>query len=193
MRKSKKVLGILISVCMLISLVPTMVSAAAGDTFTAGDFTYKVNTDTTTVTLTAIAATKLTGAVTVPATVSDGTSTYTVTHLGDAFKNQGTKTNEMTSLVLPDTMTKFTGTATFYGCKFTSIDLPKNLTGDGNTAVANCLTKTFYYCTNLKSVTLPAGITKCWGTFANGSGVRTVVVTGPSQVDFYQASGTADA
>ena len=65
----KKVISLLISVCMLISIVPTFVSAAeAGTTFTAGDFTYKVNTDTTTVTLTSIAATKLTGAVTVPAT-----------------------------------------------------------------------------------------------------------------------------
>ena len=189
-RKAKRVWSLLLAVCMLLITVPLVSSAAdAGDTFTAGDFTYKVNTDTSTVTLTAIAAAALTGEVTVPGTVSDGENDYTVTQLGDAFKNQGTKTNGMTGLVLPDSITKFTGTATFYGCKFTSIHLPANLTGDATTGQ---LTNTFMYCNSLTSVVLPAGITKCYGSFRN-SGVRTVSISGMSQVDFYGGSGTTDA
>ena len=145
MKKINKLLGLFVVACMLISLVPTMTFAAtAGTIFTAGDFNYTVNTDTSTVTLTSIAVTKLVGAVTVPQTVSDGTNSYTVTQLGAAFKNQGAKTNEMTSLVLPDTITKFTDTASFYGCKFSSIHLPKGLINfkDG---YGNCLYNTFMY------------------------------------------------
>ena len=168
--------------------------AEAGTTFTDGDFTYKVNTDTETVTLTAIAAAELTGEVIVSETATDDNGyTYTVTQLGDAFKNQGTKTAEITSIELPDTITKFAGTATFYGCSgLEFIDLPENLTGDGNSAVANSLTNTFYYCSSLEEVELPAGIVKCYGTFRN-SAVKTVVITGTAQVDFFGGSGTTDA
>ena len=190
-KKISKTFSILITVCMLVSLVPAVSYAAeAGTTFTAGNFTYKVNTDTSTVTLTAIAASALSGDVTVPQTVSDGTSTYTVTALGDAFKNQGAKTNDMTSLVLPDTITTLTGTASFYGCKFTSIHLPSALTGQSNNA--GYLWNTFMYCSKLASVELPVGITKCYGTFRN-SAVKTVTITGTASVDFFAGSTTNEA
>lgn len=193
--KFKKTLSMLVVMAMLATLfvMPTTASAAAaGDTFTAGDFTYTVNTDTSTVTLTAIAVSALSGDVTVPATVSDGTATYTVTQVGNAFKNQGSKTNGMTSLTLPDSITHFTGTATFYGCKFTTVHLPANLVKDGSTGYGNCLYNTFQWCSNLTSVTIPASITACYGTFRS-SGVRTVTITGTSAVNFYADSGTEGA
>ena len=161
--------------------------------FTSGNFKYKINDGSNTVTLISIAAEKLSGDITVPQTVSDGAKTYTVTAVGDAFKNQGTKTAEMTSLVLPDTITSFTGTATFYGCKFTSIHLPLNLVSDGSSKdYPNCLYNTFQWCSNLKSVELPAKITKCFGTFKN-SAVKEVTITGKSAVDFYCSSTTVGA
>ncbi len=195
MRKNlgKKIFGLLVTLSMIAALVPASVSAyaEAGTTFTDGDFTYTVLSETSTVKLTAIAAESLEGAVQVPETVTDGEAQYTVTQLGDAFKNKEAKTKGMTSLVLPDTITKFAGTATFYACKgLKSIHLPANLTGD---ATAKQLTKTFYFCPNIKYVEIPAGITKLWGTFASNAGVRKVVLLGTSQVDFYQASGTAEA
>ena len=190
-KKTAKLFSILLTVCMIATIFPAVsYAAAAGTTFTAGDFTYKVNTDTSTVTLTSIAVSALSGAVTVPETVSDGTSTYTVTQLDGAFKNQGAKTNNMTSLVLPDTITTFTTTATFYACKFTSIHLPSALTKEASNA--GYLWNTFNWCNNLTSVTLPAGITKCYGAFRN-SAVRTVTITGTSSVDFFAGSSTEGA
>ena len=167
--------------------------------FTSGDFNYTTNGDlsNTGVTLTSIAADALSGEVTVPEKVTYEQKEYTVTRLGDAFKNQGTKTNSMTSLTLPDTITAFTGTGTFYDCKFTSIHLPANLTGDASGA--GYLTSTFHFCSNLTTVTLPAGITKCYGTFGSGanglatSGVKTVHITSKSAVNFYGSSGTVAA
>lgn len=159
--------------------------------FTDGDFTYTAIEGSNEATLTAIAAAKLSGAVTVPSQVTDGTKTYTVTKLGDAFKNVEAKTLEMTSLVLPDTITTFTGSATFYACKgLTSIHLPANLTGDSNGA--GFLTNTFNYCTKLTTVEIPAGITKFYGTFRN-SGVKTVTVNTVAQADFYAGSSTDGA
>ena len=192
LKRTKRFLGIFITLCMLLSLVPMVVSAAGvGETFTYGDFNYKVNADGATVTITSIAASALTGEVTVPEKVSDGSKEYTVTQLADAFKNQGAKTAEMTKLTLPDTITTFTGTATFYGCKFTSIHLPASLTGR--------LTKTFYFCSKLSTVTLPAGVTECYGTFGGGndqsavSGVMTVYITGKNAVSFFADSATIEA
>ena len=161
-----------------------------GNTFTYGDFTYKINDDTSTVTLTSI-ATSLSGIVVVPSVVYDGILAYTVTKLGDAFKNQGAKTSGITSITLPDTITKFTGTAQFYGCSgLTSIHLPSALTGD-NTGTGY-LTSTFMYCSSLASVEIPSGITKFYGTFRN-SAVRTVTLTSTSQADFYAGLGTTAA
>ena len=192
LKRTRSVLGLLIVLCMLLSLVPIAISAVGiGETFTYGNFNYKVNADGATVTLTSIAASALTGDVSVPEKVSDGSNEYTVTQLADAFKNQGDKTKEMTKLTLPDTITTFTGTATFYGCKFTSIHLPASLAGR--------LTKTFYFCNNLSSVTLPAGVTECYGTFGGGndqtasSGVKTVYITGKNSVSFFADSGTIEA
>ena len=189
---SKKAFVLLLVLCMLTSLLPAIsYAAAAGTTFVAGDFIYKVNSDTTTVELTAIRnGVNLTGAVTVPKTVTYGAETLTVTKLGNAFKNQGDKTKDMTSLVLPDTITIFTGTATFYGCKFTSVHLPTALTGQSDNA--GYLWNTFQWCSNLTSVILPAGITKCYGTFRN-SVVRNVTIAGTSQVDFFGDSDTVEA
>ncbi len=193
----RKLLGLFTVLCMLTALVvPVSVSAAsAGDTFTAGDFTYTVLTDTSTVKLTSIAAASLSGAVTIPSTVSDGSASYTVTQLGDAFKCTTAaleaKTVGMTSLTLPDTITKFTGTAQFYACKgLTSIHLPSALTGDGTGT--GYLTTSFRYCNNLASVEIPSGITKLYGTFRN-SAVRTVTLKSTSQADFFGSSGTVDA
>ncbi len=165
---------------------------ASGATFTDGDFTYTVNTDTSTVTLTAIAAEALSGIITVPDEVYDGVFAYTVTKLGDAFKNQGAKTTNMTSLILPDTITKFTGTATFYGCNgMRGIHLPKGLTGDGSGD--GKLTKTFHYCSHLFNVEIPEGITKLYGTFRETCMVDSLSLKCKTEADFYGGSDTAEA
>ena len=187
--KLRKIVSLFVAVLMLISSIPFGATAAAGDVFTAGDFKYTVNSDGTTVTLTAIAAEKLIGEITVPATVSDGTNTYTVTQLGGAFKNVETKTREMTSLVLPDTITKITVTAAFYACKgLTSIKLPKNLTAAPNEAQ---MTTSFMYCNSLTSVEIPAGITKLYGTFRD-SAVKTVYLQTTEQANFYADKPATD-
>ena len=186
--KTKKLLGLFTVLCMLVALVPVSVSAyaATGTTFNDGTFEYKVLADTSTVVVTKnLIAASLSGAVVVPGTVDYLDDTYTVTQLGGVFdtRNSGNRVTGITSITLPDTITKFTGTATFYGCSgLTSIHLPSALTGDN---VNGQLTNTFYFCPNLEYVEIPAGITKLSGTFQN-SGVRTVKLLGTSATNFYQ-------
>ncbi len=167
--------------------------STAGMEFTYGDFDYIVNQDTETVTLSSIHAEQLSGSITVPSVVYNGIFGYTVTELGDAFKNKGSKTSGITSITLPDTITKFTGTATFYGCSsMRSIHLPKSLTGD---ATGNgFLTKTFHYCSSLFNVEIPEGISKFYGTFnSDSTAVNSVSLKCKTQADFYAGSGTTDA
>ena len=196
--RTKRLLGILVAVCMLISMLPVVSSAAsAGDTFTAGDFTYTVNTDTSTVTLTAIAAESLSGEVVIPSTVSDGTNTYTVTILGAAFKGAGgsgtlpeilAKTNAMTKLVMADTITTITPTSPFYGCRFTEIHLSSNLdTSD------HCLTNYFYQCNWLYTVNIPSRITGLKQTFKNGASPTNLIFEGTATRNFYMNDSSNNA
>ena len=208
MRKNlgKKIFGLLVTLSMLAALVPVSVSAYAetGTVFNDGTFEYKVLSDTSTVVITKnLIAEKLEGEVIVPGTVEYENATYTVTQLGGVFdtRNSGDKVTGITSLILPDSITKFTGTATFYACKgLKSIHLPANLTGD---TTLGQLTNTFYYCSKLTYVEIPAGITNLQGAFGDrdsstgvGKGIisiKTVVLLGTSQVNFYQDSPAASA
>ena len=187
MRKTKKVLGLLISVCMLISLVPTFVSAAGvGETFTSGLFNYTVNSDGNTVTLTSIAASALSGEVVIPSTVSDGTKNYTVTILGEAFKNKGSQTSGMTKLVMADTITEITATAPFYACKFTELHLSSGLTKH---VQPGQLVGTFRQCNQLYTVNIPAGITKLNATFLEAGSIKNVILEGTAVRDLCMTAG----
>lgn len=89
----------------------------------------------------------LTGDIVIPETVRHGNTDYTVTTVqSNAFKD-----NEITSILLPNTVSVM-GDACLGSCpKLVSAVLPAGLTSLGNSC--------FYDCRNLASVTLPEGIT----------------------------------
>ena len=117
-------------------------------TFTAGNLTYKV-TDAAakTVELTGY-ETEPTGALTIPATVTNGGTTYSVTAIGRlAFR----ECKALTSVTIPDGVTSI-GSYAFSSCEaLTAVTIP-----DGVTEIQ---TYTFAYCYSLKSVTIGKGVT----------------------------------
>ena len=140
-------------------------------TFTAGNLKYEV-TDAAakTVELTGY-ETEPTGALTIPATVTNGGTTYSVTAIGyEAFR----ECKALTSVTIPDGVTSI-GTFAFCNCiALTAMNIPESVTSIRGYAFRGCeaLTAvtipdgvteiqdfTFAYCYSLKSVTIGKGVT----------------------------------
>ena len=159
-------------------------------TFTSGDYTFKMNEDEASVTLTA--AGNISGVVTVPSTVVYEGKEYTVTAIGNqAFSGKAGVTalslpntvttigyqafmnmTGLTSFVMPDSVTTL-GYGTFYACSnLETVKLSKNLTGTMQT--------TFAYCSKLKNCVIPEGVTTLNRTFIYCNIINTVVI--PSSV-----------
>ena len=110
------------------------------------------------------------GNITIPATITVGENTYTVTSIGDyAFASC-----YITSVEIPDSVTSI-GNGAFLMCSgLTSIDIPDSVTSIGGNAFESCTSLTsvtipgsvtsignyaFSYCTDLTSVDIPDGVT----------------------------------
>ena len=125
------------------------ISGWAQTTFTQGDFTYTVtDEDAKTVSIAEAEAATLTGAITIPSSVTYETVTYTVTSIAD----YGFGSNEdITEVTIPNTVTSI-GEGAFYGCDgLTTITLPSTLTTIGNSA--------FFQCSSLASFSVPGSVT----------------------------------
>ena len=89
------------------------------------------------------------GSVTIPTTVTSGSTTYSVTSIGNyAFSG----CTGLTSITIPSSVTSI-GRSAFYDCRsLTSITIPSSVTSIGNFA--------FDGCTGLTSIKVEAGNTK---------------------------------
>ena len=107
-----------------------------------------------------------TGNITIPASVSYGGTTYTVTSIGDeAFK----ECTGLTSISIPSSVTNIGGWA-FEGCTgLASINLPVSVTTIGDDA--------FWCCTGLTSINIPSSVTAIGhGAFSGCTGLTSVSI-----------------
>lgn len=187
-KRTKGILGLIITICMLVSLAPTSVFAAAGDHFDSGNFNYRINSTNTGAVLQGIASgVTLSGEVIVPDTVNHDGKDYPVYALDAAFRSKGTQTANITRIVLPDNMTTFTNAAHFQGCtNLTSIHLPEQLSATNGGELAGA----FAECYKINTIALPAGVTvlgtASTAAFAN-SGIKSVIITGKTAVNMTNA------
>ena len=138
--KKQNFIALLLCISMVIGLSIPMWAAEAVE------FTYKVNTDKKSVTITGTkqGAEKISGDIKIPKTIDK----YTVTEIGDsAFESY----EKITSVSLPTTIVKI-GDRAFNTCtKLNSITIPKDVTEIGEDV--------FFDCKALKSITIPAALT----------------------------------
>ena len=88
------------------------------------------------------------GNITIPATITDGKNTYTVTSIGD---NAFSWCFDLTSVTIPDSVTSI-GNSAFSACSdLTSVVIPDSVTSIGNSA--------FSWCSDLTSVVIPDSVT----------------------------------
>ena len=154
--------------------------------FADGDFKYRTNSAGTKAIVTGLNDDVVINNLVLPESVTYLGTTYEVYAIdNDAFAGN----TDIESVYMPDTYTTIL-TNVFHGCSnLRSVRLSANLAGG---ATAGQLRGTFKYCSNLTTVTLPAAITSCYGTFQY-SAVKTVIITGTGAVDFYGGSTDANA
>jgi hypothetical protein len=172
------VLRFITSFILLASLlILPKVQAAVGDIFTDDNFKYTVLTEegtTGTVSVAKQSDTVPSGAVAIPAAVTQGSVTYSVTSIGAAaFSNLST----LESITIPDSVTSI-GVAAFNKCNsLENITIPNSVTSIGASAFAAC--------TSLKSAMIGNGVTKIGAnTFIGCSSLTLVVFKGDAPTAF---------
>ncbi len=162
--KLYKLISFLLMATLFISIIPFSASAYVD---TVGDFTYDFNDTNYTAIVREYKGTAEN--VTVPATVSYLSYTYTVTEMTDVFKNNTTvksvtvsngiksidyysflNCTNLTSVTIPESVAKI-GTGAFDGCSsLKTLVLPQSVTNIGGMAFRNC--------NNLTTLILPNGL-----------------------------------
>ena len=132
-------------------------TGAWAQTFTFDNLKYTVTDETThTVELTGY-VTKPTGTLTIPATVTNGGTTYSVTSIGD---NAFSFCTALTKVTIPNSVTTIVHHA-FQNCEA----LTEIIFGNGLTTIEQTA---FYYCSSLQQVTIPASVTSIgYSVFGN--------------------------
>ena len=163
---------------LLASAIATSLSAAAYDFESAGIYYNITGNNTVEVTYSDRDNNTYSGSISVPETVTNNGTEYSVTTIGEsAFQGSA-----VTSVYMPESITSI-GTSAFSGCQnLESVALPESLTTLGYSAFKACkLLKTikipsgvraipsscFDGCSSLESVTIPEGVTTI-GDYAFG-------------------------
>ena len=145
---TKRIISMVIILSITIIAIPMPVSAAVGDSFTQGDFTFRVTAEGESNTVSLSRASLNITTATIPATVDHGGTQYAVTSIGDhAFYN----CQVLTSITIPNGVTSIGNNAFDYCTALTSITIPDSVTSIGNGA--------FKRCTSLTSITIPNSVT----------------------------------
>lgn len=161
-RKSKKTpiyfIVALILIVLTISIVILAVDLSYTDEQTGINWSFVVNSDEQTATITTVTLTKQTKEFSIPSTVSDGTNTYTVTAIKDGAFNGNKKV--FGKLTIPNTVTSI-GSSAFKGTYiYGKVVIPESVKTIGSYA--------FEECDGITEVVLPTGITTLSkGTFKN--------------------------
>ena len=161
--KVKKMKQIILK-ALSFALVVCAAVALNAQTITKDKIIYKLNSSTKTATVSGTEYV-LEGAVTIPSSITSSGVTYKVTEIGEnAFIN-----GMMTSITLPNSVTKI-GASAFWQCyDLTSISIPASVTYIGDYAFSS---------TGLKSVVIPNSVTQLGNyVFGNCTDLKSAVIS----------------
>ena len=172
---------------LLASAIATSLSAAAYDFESAGIYYNITGNNTVEVTYSDRDNNTYSGSVSIPETVTNNGTEYSVTTIGEsAFKGSA-----VTSVYMPESITSI-GTSAFSGCEnLESVTLPESLTTFGSHAFSSCKSlkaikipsvvttipdRCFSGCSSLESVTIPEGVTDIGGAAFSGCNLKALTL-----------------
>ena len=172
---------------LLASAIATSLSAAAYDFESAGIYYNITGNNTVEVTYSDRDNNTYSGSVSVPETVTNNGTEYSVTKIGE-YAFQG---SAVTSVSMPESITSI-GTSAFSGCEnLESVTLPESLTTFGSHAFSSCKSlkaikipsvvttipdRCFSGCSSLESVTIPEGVTDIGGAAFSGCNLKALTL-----------------
>ncbi|MBP5629056.1 MAG: leucine-rich repeat protein [Bacteroidaceae bacterium] len=164
MKDKKTLFKLSLTALLLVGQVCTF----AATSFTVDGMRYTTTSDSE-VKVVKLSSGYYTGDIVIPSTVTYNDETYTVTSIDAAFNGS----SNLTSVVIPNTVTSL-GSYAFGSCsKLTSITIPNSVTSIGGYA--------FYQCGKLESVTLSSSLTSI-GTYAFGKCTKLMSIDIPNSV-----------
>ncbi|MBO4983455.1 MAG: leucine-rich repeat protein [Clostridia bacterium] len=125
---------------IIIAISITVAIVAANYTDPDGvKWTFNVNSDKTTATITGVTLTKQTKEFIIPSTVTDENgNVYTVTAIGNNAFNQSSKKLVFGKLTIPNTVTSIGSGAFANTYIFGKVEIPESVTSIGSSAFSNC-------------------------------------------------------
>ena len=172
---------------LLASAIATSLSAAAYDFESAGIYYNITGNNTVEVTYSDRDNNTYSGSISVPETVTNNGTEYSVTKIGE-YAFQG---SAVTSVSMPECITSI-GTSAFSGCQnLESVTLPESLTTFGSYAFSSCKSlkaikipsvvttipdRCFSGCSSLESVTIPEGVTDIGGVAFFGCNLKALTL-----------------
>lgn len=172
---------------LLASAIATSLSAAAYDFESAGIYYNITGNNTVEVTYSDRDNNTYSGSISVPETVTNNGTEYSVTKIGEsAFKGSA-----VTSVSMPEGIT-IIGFEAFSGCQnLETVALPESLTTFGSHAFSSCKSlkaikipsvvttipdRCFSGCSSLESVTIPEGVTDIGGAAFSGCNLKALTL-----------------
>ena len=193
-----RIISILLSLCMLFSIVPA-IHAADAEEFTEGNLTYRiVDASNKTVEVSKVASVPTDGAIEIPAEISHSDATYTVIGIGNgAIGSNDSVAKSLKSVTMPQNSEAFTyiGSSAFQNCmQISSLTIPASVTRIGsiasgdfgdigvfygmssletvtfaeNSKLETLGTNAFVGCEKLQGLAFPDNLKKVGGTIVSG-------------------------
>lgn len=196
----------LISFLFVICLSRIVAGAAVGGIFKSGNFKFEIISDDETPAVAVNKTLVWSGKVEIPATVAYHNISYAVVKIGhNAFSRARAEDNQITEVVLPETIIEIGWNAFTHAERLQSINFPNGLQSIAENAFSNCISlesiyfpssllsigeRAFYKCSSLQCVILPESpVAVQTEAFLECSDVEILVI--PAEIS-YMSTGCFD-
>ena len=186
--KPKRLISLLLAVCMAIAMLPVSAFAADAVSFTVGGVRYSINGDNKSVTIVGYDEATLPEDLDIPNTVSYDNAEYSVVGFTKSTPGAFYNCNKLKSVKIPDSIETM-GQQTFLRCSNLF-----DVTFKGQSHFKYIGYQVFGQCTSLESIVIPSSVIGFGtGTFSSSTALKNVVFTGDFQIITQEAFNNCES